>query len=286
MDSYNGGKGNLFRQHINLIPPHDVFVSAFAGHCAVTRHKRLAKRTVLIDKDEAVIDEWERYWLDEREDFEGVVCVGERVAAVAAINGVDGQLMPPEMAALPCGAATNGGALRHASPQMATSTTDAGNVVELVHGDSLRWLGLQDKSGSCCVYADLPYLGSTRSSDYPLYRHELRSEEEHEQALMVLLGLDCMVMVCGYWSELYADMLSGWRVASFDAWTRSNRHVIEYVWMNFPEPRRLHDYKWLGDDRREREKLKKRKRRWVNRLKGMPALERYAMLAAIEEAGL
>lgn len=54
--------------------------------------------------------------------------------------------------------------------------------------------------------------------------------------------------------------------------------------MNYPEPAELHDYRYLGADYREREQIKRKKLRWVRRLRAMPQLERYAVLAALQEA--
>jgi hypothetical protein len=54
--------------------------------------------------------------------------------------------------------------------------------------------------------------------------------------------------------------------------------------MNFPASAALHDYKFLGEGFRERERIKRKKQRWVARLRKMPELERRALLAAIEEA--
>ncbi len=44
---------------------------------------------------------------------------------------------------------------------------------------------------------------------------------------------------------------------------------------------KLHDYAHLGNNFRERERIKRKKARWVKRLKKMPLLERQAILAAI-----
>jgi hypothetical protein len=59
--------------------------------------------------------------------------------------------------------------------------------------------------------------------------------------------------------------------------------ATEYVWFNYPEPVQLHDYSFLGSNFRERERIKRKKQRWVDRLKSMPMLERQALLNAIEE---
>jgi hypothetical protein len=53
--------------------------------------------------------------------------------------------------------------------------------------------------------------------------------------------------------------------------------------MNFAEPLELHDYRFLGKGFRERERIKRKRLRWRARLERMPALERHALMATIEE---
>jgi site-specific DNA-adenine methylase len=134
------------------------------------------------------------------------------------------------------------------------------------------------------IYCDPPYLGSTRrgGGSRRLYRSELRTEGEHRELLDILCSLDQMVMLSGYRSPLYDRRLDKWR--RVDYLTRTHRAtVIESVWCNFPEPAELHDYRWLGKDFRERERINRRVRRWAERLLGMPALERAAVLAGLGE---
>lgn len=133
------------------------------------------------------------------------------------------------------------------------------------------------------VYADPPYLFSTRASKDRLYHCEFGAEAEHIRLLEILRALPCMVMVSGYDSPLYRRILHDWRVASFPAQTRSGRTAMEFVWLNFPEPVALHDYRYLGDNFREREKINRRKKRWKARLAKMSSLERLATLAALTE---
>jgi DNA adenine methylase len=61
--------------------------------------------------------------------------------------------------------------------------------------------------------------------------------------------------------------------------------VQEWLWMNYPPPIELHDYRYLGNNFRERERLKRIKSRWVSRLDRMGDLERYALLSSIAEYG-
>src|SRR5689334_6632239 len=56
--SYDGGKGNVFHHIINQLPPHDLFVVPFLGHCAVIRNKKPARRTIGIDLDPKALTLW------------------------------------------------------------------------------------------------------------------------------------------------------------------------------------------------------------------------------------
>ena len=66
--------------------------------------------------------------------------------------------------------------------------------------------------------------------------------------------------------------------------TGGGRPATEWLWCNFPPPVTLHDYRYLGAGFRERERIKRKKQRWTDRLHRLPMLERRALLAAIEEA--
>jgi DNA adenine methylase len=153
------------------------------------------------------------------------------------------------------------------------------NGIEYLETESIR-----EWNTRSLIYCDPPYLLSTRRRQRPIYRYEL-SEQQHEDLLLLLLKLNCLVMISGYWSELYADHLRGWRKINFEAMTRGGKTATEYLWMNFAEPSELHDYRYLGEGFRERERIKRKKQRWVNRLSSMPQLERLALSAALAEVG-
>lgn len=157
--------------------------------------------------------------------------------------------------------------------------------LSVLQADAVGWLDDQraDLDQSALVYCDPPYLMSTRSSQRKFYEVEMAEEHEHKALLNVLLGLRCMVMLSGYWSELYAEMLAGWRVYTYKAMTRGGRLADEYVWMNFAAPVMLHDYQYLGETYREREVIKRQKARWLARLQRMSPAKRAALLSAIAE---
>jgi len=152
----------------------------------------------------------------------------------------------------------------------------------VIHGDAISFLRGYDWRGDELVYCDPPYLIETRSCQRPLYRHEF-TEEQHIELLRLIKCLPCMVMISGYYSELYATALNRWRAARFTTTTRGGNIAEEWVWMNFPPPLELHDYRYLGRNFRERERIKRKKLRWLNRLHRMDSLERHAIMMAIGE---
>jgi DNA adenine methylase len=148
-------------------------------------------------------------------------------------------------------------------------------------GDGLSFLESYPFRGREFVYCDPPYLLSTRTGKQ--YRFEM-TDAQHKALLAIITALPCMVMISGYWSALYADALRSWSTTHFQAMTRGGRVATEWLWYNYPDPLALHDYRYLGDTFRERERIKRKRKRWVNRLQSMPILERQALLAAIGEA--
>lgn len=81
------------------------------------------------------------------------------------------------------------------------------------------------------IYADPPYVKSTRSLNGDQYRFEM-SDEEHVNLLKALKAHRGMVMLSAYDCELYRDMLQGWVCDSVD--TKAERGVkrTELLWMN------------------------------------------------------
>ncbi len=153
--------------------------------------------------------------------------------------------------------------------------------MELIHGEALTYLRSYEFTGKEFVYCDPPYLRQTRRKYYPLYKYDY-SSKEHRKLLEVIKILPCMVMISGYESSLYREYLKGWTIHTFQA-TTHNGMATEWLWMNYPPPVDLHDYRYLGDTFRERERIQRKAARWVTRLQRMPALERKALLSAIDE---
>jgi site-specific DNA-adenine methylase len=151
---------------------------------------------------------------------------------------------------------------------------------ELIHGDAISFLKSYPFTGKELVYCDPPYLRDTRKKYYPLYKYEY-SLSQHVELLEILKSLPCMVMISGYESPLYIKSLTGWHTHTFQATTHHGM-ATEWIWMNYSKPTHLHDYRYLGDNFREREKIKLKLKRWIARFKSMSALERQALLSVLQ----
>jgi DNA adenine methylase len=156
--------------------------------------------------------------------------------------------------------------------------------LQFFEGDGISFLEAYRFRGLEMIYCDPPYLFSTRRQHRPIYRCEIQ-EKDHLRLLAIAKRIPAPVIISGYWSEMYARELNGWRTISFQAVTRGGSLATEWLWMNYPEPAELHDYRYLGESFRERERIKRKINRWVSKLEKMPILERRALSAAIARVG-
>lgn len=129
------------------------------------------------------------------------------------------------------------------------------------------------------LYCDPPYL-STPTVNGNRYPCRLDREEDHRKLIGVLRQLPCRVMLSGYASPLYNDLLRDWRCVAFSAATRGSAR-IECVWLNFPEGLPLHDTRFVGLDRRDRERIKRKRDRWRAKFEAMRPDERQVIYEAL-----
>lgn len=147
-------------------------------------------------------------------------------------------------------------------------------------GDAQILLPKLTLSADTVIYCDPPYVHSTRTSRHG-YNFEM-TDEQHESLLTLLQAMRCRVMISGYPSALYSALLKDWRCISYRTRTRG-RTLTECLWLNFPEPTELHDWRFAGRNFRERLKLKRKAARWMTRLDDMKPLEKGFLLDAIAQ---
>lgn len=255
---YPGGKSaaGAYQTIINLMPPHTWYIEPFLGGGAIWALKRPAAYNLAGDLDAAVVERW-------------------RVKAqelTAGSGGVAGTTAKPDGTApfsLPFTV--------FQFPMGAWSRIAWGDGVTMIN-----WAAASiPRTTPTVIYCDPPYLMETRSGRR-LYKHEM-SPNDHEVLLWAILKSPHRVILSGYLSDLYTQMLKGWNTITYQAMTRGGKPATEYLWFNFEPPKELHDWRFLGKDYRERERIKKKRNRWAARLSKMDELERGAILGALQE---
>lgn len=249
LGSYPGGKSGagVFQRLINLIPRHRILISAFAGHCGIVRNIRPAELTIVIDADPNVC----QWWSDWRRTPKG------RALEVHNCDSIE--WLRYRFGLTEYSDASNGGRTRSKTPASPPKSAA---------GDGIF------------IFADPPYVLSERSSG-KTYAHEL-TDDCHGRLLEVLTRIpatSAAVMLCGYESPLYAS-LQTWRSIDHRVPTRGGLQD-ERLWLNYAETDDLHDFRHIGNTRRERERIRRRQANWLSQLNAMSDRERAAMLEVL-----
>lgn len=118
-------------------------------------------------------------------------------------------------------------------------------VLKFVHA-RLQGVNIENRPAIDCMkqhdaedtlhYVDPPYLFDTRklTSAAGVYRHEMTSDE-HEKLLKTLVTMSGSVVISGYNSDLYNDMLSGWDRKEKKARISAGKGTglrTECIWLN------------------------------------------------------
>jgi DNA adenine methylase len=110
--------------------------------------------------------------------------------------------------------------------------------VVILNQDALNVIRSQD-GPQTLYYLDPPYLRETRTST-DVYAYEM-TEDDHRRLLEMINKVQGFVMLSGYSSDLYAEMLPfpRWHRVEFDlpnnaAGGSSKRRQTECLWTNFP----------------------------------------------------
>lgn len=260
--SYPGGKSGagIYQRLINQIPRHRILVTAFAGQCGVTRNIKPAEHTIVIDADETVC----QWWSDWRRTRDGRALEIHHCDSIEWLRFRFGQTEYSD-ARSGDGRPSDGGRRRIKTRPVMTIVSENADAA-----------GSLESAAEYFVFCDPPYVMSERSG--PQYACEL-TDDDHRRLIGVLRSLEVPVMLCGYSSEIYAS-LDPWRSIDHRVPTRRGLQD-ERIWMNYGRPERLHDYRYWGDCRRNRERTRRRQRNWVSQLEAMSDRERDAMLEAL-----
>jgi DNA adenine methylase len=132
-----------------------------------------------------------------------------------------------------------------------------------IDGDAIEFLSSYPFGGDDVLYCDPPYLPSTRRRR-KVYQYDYK-DDDHKRLLKLILQLPCRVVLSGYLSEIYLNILAKWNTYSFTAKAHDGLRV-ETLWFNYAPPDRLHDHRFLGKNFRERETIRRRLARLQRRI--------------------
>lgn len=137
------------------------------------------------------------------------------------------------------------------------------------------------------IYLDPPYPPSSRRNpDKKLYKFEM-SYQDHEK-LLSIIAIDMnaraerkpMIMISTRANDLYNKALFDWRKATFNTADRGGA-AQEIIYMNYPEPKFLHQYDFAGDNYINRQCIKRKMQRFAKRIKELPTHEKHLFIQEI-----
>ncbi len=149
--------------------------------------------------------------------------------------------------------------------------------LHLVNGCAHQFLGSCHWAGTELVYSDPPYLAHTRTSQRK-YRFDYQ-ERDHIELLKLLKSLPCQVILSGYASSLYDELLPGWQSIELQVMNQGGVRT-EKLWFNFVVDR-VHWASFAGKNFTDRLRIKRKAQRWGRNYGAMLKAERLAVLAAI-----
>lgn len=149
--------------------------------------------------------------------------------------------------------------------------------VEKINDCAHKFLTTYDYRGHELVYCDPPYLHYTRSSTRR-YRFDYE-EKDHIELLEVLKELPCSVILSGYPSAVYDELLPDWNTLELQVMNQGGVRT-EKLWFNFT-PDRVHWCRYAGKNFTDRQRIKRKAGRWGKNYRALPRAERLAVLSSI-----
>lgn len=256
--SWMGGKQSLATKIVGLLPPHDIYVEAFAGGAAVLFAKPPSRTEIINDVHGDVVNFYRvlrdpdqsgrfrqlldltPYARDEHDDCRQNPDAHDPVERARRFFVRVRQSFNWE----------EGGSWARTIDPDRTRIRDWWRSVERLgdflarmktvqveHQDFRKLLPECDRPGTV-IYADPPYLPDTRSPRGDIYAHEM-SEADHVALLDIVCGYrHGRVVLSGYDSPLYNGRLGGWARYEFHRKLNSARSTVdkprrtEVVWVS------------------------------------------------------
>ena len=249
--AYYGGKTTLAPKIAALLPAHEHYVEPFAGSLAVLLAKKPSRAETVNDLDGDLMTFW-RVLRDRGEELERVCALtphsrGEFALAADLDVSCDVERARRVWLRLTqnrshsmkvtgwyntknARARTIPGSIRSFSRRIG-SLVERLQDVSLENRDALDVIRDYGTEPSVCIYADPPYLGETRATNY---RVEMPADDQHEAFAQVCHDAKAAVVISGYDSPLYDRLFDGWHRYELKAPTTLSGDTdrVEVLWSN------------------------------------------------------
>lgn len=147
----------------------------------------------------------------------------------------------------------------------------------IINDDAIQWLkDYRSHGDNVLIYIDPPYPISSRRNKIKVYRYEL-SDKQHENLLQFCLNCPSKIIISTYPNSLYESYLSSWNRLEYFSMTRKGK-AKELLYTNFNRPSTLHDYNYLGNNFTDRQRIRRKIKRFIDKLSKLPTLERNAII--------
>lgn len=249
--AYFGGKTILAPRIAELLPEHDHYVEPFAGGMSVLLAKQPSRAETVNDLDGDLVNFWKvlrdqpeeleraailtphsREEYDTSKTLEGDSLERARRVWVRLTQGRSNSMQPHgwryarDISKV---MATN---IKGHASRIAPSAARLTNV-SIENRDALDLIRDYGSDRSVCIYADPPYLGSTRGTNY---RVEMLEDDLHVQLADALRDCKASVVLSGYASPLYEELYPGWHRMELKAPAALSARAAEneVLWSNVP----------------------------------------------------
>jgi len=264
--TYFGGKSSVAPQIVALLPPHEHYVEPFAGSLAVLMAKAPSRMETVNDLDGNVMTFW-RMLRDRPADLERACALtphsrAENIGSydldvdddlerarrvwIRFTQGRGGQLKRTGWRFYQDSRGSHSSMPDYLDAYVSRLAPAAVRLrgVSLECKPALELIGDYGRHPDTLIYADPPYPAEVRSLTHgrcrgPDYQHELRTDSKHRELLEALLGCRSAVVLSGYATALYGDLLCTWFRQEIRAQTGNggdDRERTEVLWSNRPFP--------------------------------------------------
>lgn len=247
---YSGGKQSQAEAIVALFPDHDHYIEPFGGALSVLLAKPVSKIETVNDLNGDLMTFW-RVLRDQPAELERICALtphsrSEYLASrdldcddLERARRVWVQLTQGRGSRL---GVKTGWRFVHGTNRMALARYLDGYLeriapaaerlrgVCLENRDALEVIKAFERPGAL-FYIDPPYLSSVRHGDQ--YAHEFGAEDQHEALLEAVATTPANVVLSGYDSPMYSDLLTDWNRVAFAATAMTGEARTEVVWTNF-----------------------------------------------------